>query len=156
MAILTVGQIEEGEFVTEYTIIGHSNSISSTVASTSSTSSNENISTSDDDAETEARSSADSTGSGSNIVSSSLPIDSTVAIDSSSMSDGTSAQGLSSTRQYVAVTQIPILAKRKGVLKAETADVQVIERNKRFNWLSIIFSYIRYFFWYTFLFRRKQ
>lgn len=156
MASSTLGQIEEGESVTEYTIIGHSSSISSTVGSTSSTSSDENISTSIDDVDTEARSSADSSGSGSNIVSSSLPIDSTVASDSSSISDRTSATGVSSTRQYVAVTQIPIIAKRKGVLKAETADVQVIERIKRSKLLPIMFSFTRNFR-YTFLFLyRKQ
>lgn len=119
------GQVEEDELVTEYTIIGHSTSISSTVGSTSSTNSGENVSV-NEDAETEARSSADSTGAGSNIVSSSLPTDSTVANDNSLASEGgTSAFGSSSTRQYIAVTQTPVITKRKGVLKAETADVQV-------------------------------
>lgn len=125
MTTIVIGQVEEDELVTEYTIIGHSTSISSTVGGTSSTSSDENVSISED-AETEARSSADSTGSGSNMLSSSLPTDSTVARDSSSMSEGTSATGSSSTRQYIAVTQTPVISKRKGVLKAETADVQVI------------------------------
>lgn len=120
----TFGQVEEDELITEYTIIGHSTSISSTIGSTSSTSSDENVSI-NGDAETEARSTADSTGSGTNIVSSNIPTDSTVVSDSSLNSEGTSAIGSSSTRQYVAVTQIPVITKRKGVLKAETADVQV-------------------------------
>lgn len=125
-----IGQIEEDELVTEYSIVGHTTSISSTVGSiSSSTNSDENISTSDDgEEETEARSGVDSFGADSNVVSSSIPNDSTVASDSSSISEGTSAVSSSSTRQYVPVTQTPVIAKRKGVLKVETADVQVIER----------------------------
>lgn len=130
MATSVICQVEVDELVTEYTIISHSTSISSTAGSPSSTSGDdENISTSDD-GEIEARSNADSVNSGSNLISissssSSLPTDSTVASDVSSISDAISSLSSSSTRQYIAVTQTPVIAKRKGVLKAETADVQV-------------------------------
>lgn len=125
IATTAFGQVEEDELVTEYTIIGHSTSISSTVGSTSSTNSDENYSI-NDDTETGARSSADSTGAGNSIASSSIPTDSTVVSDeNSSASEGTSAVSSSSTHQYLAVTQTPVISKRKGVLKAETADVQV-------------------------------
>lgn len=135
MSNAVIGQSEDEELVTEYSVVGQATSISSTVGFGSSTSSSdENLSTNGEtgietsnayDAIDENVSVSDgrsTTASGS--ISSEI-----YSTSVQSVSLPASLPGLSSaTRQYAAVTQTPVIQKRKGILKAETADVEVKQK----------------------------
>lgn len=110
-----VGELEE-DSATEYSIIGQTNSISSTIGSSSS------ISYLTDGSTGASGSSSSSTGGSI----------STIGHNSNSFNNsinniGSSAAASTSTRQYATVTQSSIIHKKKSPVTSESSEIEVSE-----------------------------